>query len=71
MPHRPLKFDDLIKDQQAFIGPPSPPQIPKFTAKADREEVYRMMLNDLAEKIAVETEQWRRNEEKDASASTD
>ena len=22
MPHRPLTFDDLIKDQQAFIGPP-------------------------------------------------
>ena len=38
--HRPT-FEDIRDEQRRFIGPPAPPQIPKFTLKAKREEVQR------------------------------
>ena len=46
MTRRPT-LDDLQAEQAAFIGPPPPPQIPKFTPASEREAVYKMMLDDL------------------------
>lgn len=51
MPRRPT-YDDLIARDAAFIGPPPPPQIPKFTRAADRDAVYKMMLENLIDEIA-------------------
>lgn len=48
-------IDDIRDEQRGFIGPPAPPQIPKFTSMAEREEVYKMMLDDLAARISAET----------------
>jgi hypothetical protein len=48
-------FDDIREEQSRFIGPPAPPQIPKFTAKADREDVRKIMCDNLAERISNET----------------
>ena len=44
-------FDDLLDEQKSFIGPPAPPQIPKFTPEAEREPVYVMILEDLTERL--------------------
>jgi hypothetical protein len=48
-------FDDIRDEERGFIGPPAPPQIPKFTPKAEREEVQKMLLDDLAARISAET----------------
>ncbi|MCL1629462.1 hypothetical protein M3N55_12045 [Roseibaca sp. V10] len=50
-PHR-LTFDDLLAEQREFIGPPAPPQIPKFTPKAEREAV-QAMPDDRAARFAA------------------
>lgn len=44
-------LDDLQDEQDAFIGPPAPPQIPKFTPVFERQAVYQMMLDDLISQI--------------------
>lgn len=51
MSRRPT-FDDIRDEQRRFIGPPAPPQIPKFTPKADREDVRKIMSDNLAERIS-------------------
>jgi hypothetical protein len=51
---RPI-FDILQDERRAFIGPPSPPQLPKLTPVHEREAVYAMMLDDLVARIAAET----------------
>lgn len=51
---RPI-FDDLQNQRRVFIGPPSPPQLPKLTPVHEREAVYAMMLDDLVARIAAET----------------
>tara|TARA_R110000787_G_scaffold277172_1_gene386387 strand:- start:33047 stop:33241 length:195 start_codon:yes stop_codon:yes gene_type:complete len=51
---RPI-FEDIRGEQRGFIGPPAPPQIPKFTPKGEREAVHAMMLGDQAARIAAET----------------
>jgi hypothetical protein len=56
MPSRKTTFDDLQGEQRSFNGPPAPPLIPKMTSASEREAVYRMMLENLAARIAVETE---------------
>lgn len=56
MTRRPT-LDDIQAKQAAFIGPPPPPQIPKFTRTSDREAVYKMMLDDLISKIAKNSRQ--------------
>jgi len=48
-------FEDIHGEQRVFIGPPVPPQIPKFTPKAEREEVQKMLLDDMAARIAART----------------
>lgn len=48
-------FDNLRDEQRCFIGPPAPPQIPKFTPVRERGAVYAMMLDDLVARIAAET----------------
>ena len=50
-------FDDLQADKGKITGPPPPPQIPKFTPASERAAVYRMMLDDLTERIAEESRQ--------------
>lgn len=45
-------FDDIRDEQRRFIGPPAPPQIPKFTPIAEREAVQAMLLDDLVARIA-------------------
>lgn len=52
-PHRP-NFDDIRNEQWSFIGPPAPPQIPKFTPITECERVYKQVLDNLAERIAAE-----------------
>jgi hypothetical protein len=47
-------FDDLQDEQMRFIRPPAPPQIPKFTPKAEREVVRVMLLDDMAAQMAAE-----------------
>jgi hypothetical protein len=54
MSRRPV-FDDIRDEQRRFIGPPAPPQIPKFTPEAEREAVQAMLLDDLAARISAET----------------
>lgn len=46
-------FDDICDEQRGFIGPLTPPQIPKFTPKAEREAVQAMLLNDLSARFAA------------------
>lgn len=48
-------FDDMRDEQRAFIGPPEPPKIPKFTPVDQRETVYAMMLDSLVGRIAAES----------------
>jgi hypothetical protein len=48
-------FDNLRDERRSFIGPPAPPQIPKFTPVRERGAVYAMMLDDLVARIAAET----------------
>lgn len=50
-------FDDLRAERGNFIGPPAPPQIPKFTRVSERDAVYQMMLDDLTSRIAEESRQ--------------
>ena len=50
-------FDEMQAEKREIIGPPSPPQIPKFTSASERAAVYRMMLDDLTERIAEESRQ--------------
>lgn len=38
-------FEDIRDEQRDFIGPPAPPQIPKFTPEAEREVVQAMLLD--------------------------
>lgn len=45
-------FDDIRDEQRGFIGPPAPPQIPKFTPKGEHEAVQAMLLDDLADRLA-------------------
>jgi hypothetical protein len=47
-------FDNIQDEQMCFIGPPVPPQIPKFTPKGEREAVQAMLLDDLAARLAAE-----------------
>lgn len=54
MTYRRPTFDDIRDEQRGFIGPPTPPQIPKFTPKAEREAVQAMLLDDLADRLAEE-----------------
>ena len=57
-PSRPRPtFDDMQTEKKQIIGPPSPPQIPKFTPASERAAVYRMMLDDLARRMAEESRQ--------------
>jgi hypothetical protein len=35
-------FEDIRGEQRGFIGPPAPPQIPKFTPEGEREAVHAM-----------------------------
>ena len=51
MTQRPT-LDDLQAEQEAFIGPPAPPQIPKLTPASEREAVYKTMLDDLMSHMA-------------------
>jgi hypothetical protein len=46
-------FDDIQDEQMRFIGPPAPPQIPKFTPKAEREVVRVMLLDEMAARMAA------------------
>ena len=48
-------LDDLRDEQRAFIGPPEPPKVPKFTPVHERESVYSMMVENLVAKIAAES----------------
>ena len=48
-------LDDLHDEQRAFIGPPEPPKVPKFTPARRRESVYSMMVENLVAKIAAES----------------
>jgi hypothetical protein len=50
-------LDELQTDQNDLIGPPCPPQIPKFTPAASRSAVYQMMLEDLRLRIIEESRQ--------------
>ncbi|MDG3039855.1 hypothetical protein [Roseicyclus marinus] len=59
MPSRKTTLDDLQGEQRSFIGPPAPPLIPKMTSASEREAVYRMMLENLAARIAAETEAFK------------
>lgn len=54
MTRRPT-LDDLQAEQRAFIGPPPPPQIPKFTPASERQAVYQMMLEELIPRIDEES----------------
>lgn len=55
MTARPGTHDDLREERQRFIGPPAPPQVPKFTPPHAREAVCAMILEDLAARIAADT----------------
>lgn len=59
MPHQRRTLEDMREEQSSFIGPPAPPQIPKFTPERYREAVRQMMLRDLAERIAAETAEYK------------
>lgn len=48
-------LDDLHDEQRAFIGPPEPPKVPKFTPARRRESVYLMMVDNLVAKVAAES----------------
>jgi len=54
-------FDEMRDEQARFIGPPPPPTIHKFTPKDARQAVQQMMLQDLAKKIAAQTEAARKS----------
>jgi hypothetical protein len=54
MASRRLNFDDLLAEQRKFIGPSAPPQIPKFTPKAEREAVQAMLLDERAARMAAQ-----------------
>jgi hypothetical protein len=57
----PPTFDEMRDEQARFIGPPPPPTIPKFTPKDARQAVQQRMLQDLAKRIAVQTEAARKS----------
>lgn len=48
-------FEDINDEQERLIGPPAPPQIPKFTPIAEREAVQAMLLDELTARISAET----------------
>lgn len=52
-------FDDLKGTDMGFVGPPEPAQIPKLTAPGDREAVEKLYREELAARIAAETEAYR------------
>lgn len=54
-------LDDLLDVQRRFIGPPAPPQIPKLTPVARREDVQEMLLDDLAKRIATEVSSYKQS----------
>lgn len=54
MTRRPT-FDDIRDAQMRFIGPHAPTQIPKFTPKTERDAVQKMLLDDMAARIAAKT----------------
>lgn len=53
-------FDELRDEQAAFIGPPEPPVVPKFTPAHQREQVYSMMVENLMAKIAAQSAAYSR-----------
>jgi hypothetical protein len=58
MTRRPT-FEDIRDEQGRFIGPPTPPQIPKLTPEAEREAVEVMLLEDLAARVTAETSAYK------------
>lgn len=52
-------FDDIRDEQMRFIGPPAPPQIPKFTPKAERKVVRVMLLDEMAARMAAEASAYK------------
>ena len=48
-------LEDLHDERRAFIGPPEPPKVPKFTPAGQRESAYSMMVDNLVARIAAES----------------